>query len=1212
MTPKDSLDSFEQDLEGLLHGLDARLGADDGAPELPADAAVRFELGPQLGRGGFGVVHEAWDRTSSRACALKILPTAGLTPEQLARIKREYRAGRRLDHPNVVRTWDLFEGDRSWAFSMELLDGSLRGRIADGPLPFETAAHVVLEVLAGLDHAHAEHVVHRDLKPDNILLGPPEVPGGPLTAKLADFGIARFSELGEDPALRGVTGTPAYMPPEALTEGRFDPRGDLYALALILLEACTGTHPLGPLDSRDWPRRHQELSPVRPVDMPDAVWTLVQRMLAHDPGDRPRHAAEVYDVLAAVVPPRPDRRPLRGASYLAAPPLIGRDDALAHARDWLDHRLLADAPDGAAVLVVSGEAGMGKSRLLAALLRAAPPATVLHGRGRAGHDRPFAALSGVLGHLRAWDAGGGSPDALLGTVDGATAATVVLDRVVTGATFEPATDDRRVHAVTAQRAFQRRQVDALLEATHDHPLLVVVEDLHACDEASLELLLGFAQALAAQPTRGALVLTTRPPASGSPADELLARLTEAGHAERCVLGPLDRAATARLVTALLMDEGRGASLADTLHDDAATPLLLIQTLHLLLARGALHGDGPLDTGSLPRTVQQVVGERVARLSAVAKELLAQGAVLGAEISVAELAACLQVAPIDLLDPLDEAERGGVIGQRPGSSDTYQFVHDAVREALVAGLGGAARALHRRAWEGLVRLHGEDDAAAARIATHAAASGDGRVAWRWGTRAARAALDAHAFVASADLYALAVDAARQERIDPGVDVYRRQGDALLFSGRYDAAGVAYRAALAGLGPDDGDLRILLLGRLAEMEYRASRLTRAMEPLEALLPTLGGVPPEGADAGARAIAALERAVTEPDAPAALPRGSRPQAEVLVHTYRNLAEVSYYHRADATQYYFCEAARLSLGLGATSGAAQSLGLCAFAMAQSGRIDLAEQLAARAVTATEGCGDPVAEMTAKSCVAAVRLMSGRPADALPHSEAGWQVAQRVVEPLRVMTAAAIHVIVLSALGRGDEGAAVAAEMRRLGARYGYTRVHEMSYVAAAAAALASLRFEQVRTEASVAPFLETTGSYMLALQLRAYGAIADVFLGDPAAALPDALTWAERWASSGFASMVCNPDAYALLAGALAGPSRVPPDLRRRLDHRLAEGTVVAPLNRAKAPLFDAAAGAWRVATGDAAGRALLDDGHARALAKALHGDVALIVAARARLGL
>ena len=201
----------------------------------------RYRLGRRLGAGGFGSVHEAIDERLERWVAVKVIPAAGTAPE---RARREALAAGRLDHPGIVAIYDAGEEPGARYLVSELVEGeTLAALEAESALTDRDVLRIGLSLADALEHAHERGVVHRDLKPQNVL-----VPDRPRSwrgaAKLADFGIASLA--GDDPlTMTGdVVGTLAYMAPEQAAGKRVDERADLYSLSLVLYEALSGTNPV--------------------------------------------------------------------------------------------------------------------------------------------------------------------------------------------------------------------------------------------------------------------------------------------------------------------------------------------------------------------------------------------------------------------------------------------------------------------------------------------------------------------------------------------------------------------------------------------------------------------------------------------------------------------------------------------------------------------------------------------------------------------------------------------------------------------------------------------------------------------------------------------------------------------------------------------------------------------------------------------------------
>ena len=206
----------------------------------PSLALGRYRLGPRIGAGGFGTVYEARDERLGRAVAVKAIPSDGRADE---RARREAHAVARLDHPGIVSVFDAGEEDGSRFLVSELVRGATLAQLeAAGAVSDRDVLRIGLALADALAHAHERGVIHRDVKPQNVMV--PERPRSPYgAAKLTDFGVAHLA--GDEPLTRtgDVVGTLAYMAPEQAAGERVDERCDLYALGLVLYEALAGRQP---------------------------------------------------------------------------------------------------------------------------------------------------------------------------------------------------------------------------------------------------------------------------------------------------------------------------------------------------------------------------------------------------------------------------------------------------------------------------------------------------------------------------------------------------------------------------------------------------------------------------------------------------------------------------------------------------------------------------------------------------------------------------------------------------------------------------------------------------------------------------------------------------------------------------------------------------------------------------------------------------------
>ena len=265
--------------------------------------ARRYEIRGVLGMGGMGVVYRAWDAELGEAVAIKTLKAEALLaePAALERFKQEIRLARKITHRNVVRTHDLGEVDGLYFITMEFVEGqSLKHLIqARGSLPVNVVLTVGKQLCRALEVAHEQGVIHRDIKPQNMIVEPSG------TLKVMDFGIARLATRKEGMTQAGMAvGTPEYMAPEQLLGQEVDFRTDLYAAGAVLFESLTGRTPFVADTPVTLIAKQLEGTPPSPqslnADVPDALAAVVLRALSKTPGDRPQSATELYAALDAI------------------------------------------------------------------------------------------------------------------------------------------------------------------------------------------------------------------------------------------------------------------------------------------------------------------------------------------------------------------------------------------------------------------------------------------------------------------------------------------------------------------------------------------------------------------------------------------------------------------------------------------------------------------------------------------------------------------------------------------------------------------------------------------------------------------------------------------------------------------------------------------------------------------------------------------------
>jgi serine/threonine-protein kinase len=280
----------------------------------------RYLLEAEVASGGMGAVWRARDQVLGRPVAVKVLhDRLARDPDLLERFRLEAIAAARLSHPNVVRVFDTGIDDGVCFIVMELFEGAtLESILLDqGPLPGSDAVRVVRSVLHGLAHAHRQGVIHRDVKPGNVLIDPSGL------VKVTDFGIAKAAFAASDLTTTGqLLGTARYLAPEQVAGEGVDHRADLYACGVVLYESLTGRPPFegGSHIATATMRLTQEPPPpgsLRP-GIPRRLETATMQALARDPDHRFQSADEMSSALDRTVPG--ERSAMRPEPLTAPPP----------------------------------------------------------------------------------------------------------------------------------------------------------------------------------------------------------------------------------------------------------------------------------------------------------------------------------------------------------------------------------------------------------------------------------------------------------------------------------------------------------------------------------------------------------------------------------------------------------------------------------------------------------------------------------------------------------------------------------------------------------------------------------------------------------------------------------------------------------------------------------------------------------------------------
>jgi eukaryotic-like serine/threonine-protein kinase len=353
----------------------------------------RYRVKRTLGQGGMAAVYQAHDAELDRPVAIKVLAEHLASDEAFReRFLREARMAAKLSHPNVVHVYDQGQEDGRPFIVMEYVEGvTLADELRrNGPLPPARVVDLALQICGGLEHAHASGLVHRDVKPGNLLL---RADG---TVKIADFGIARAAQATRLTQIGSVLGTAAYLAPEQASAEPVTAAADIYSLGCVLYELLTGRTPyvFETLPELVVKQREEQITPIRELrsEVPPELEAAVMHCLARNPDYRPASAAALAQELAAGSPEPPTEAlpsptgvratdvatvPLAQAPSTARMPrarVPRRDFALPRSGPWLAFGAVAALVVVILFFALSSENGGGEQPAETPAVEPVPPA----------------------------------------------------------------------------------------------------------------------------------------------------------------------------------------------------------------------------------------------------------------------------------------------------------------------------------------------------------------------------------------------------------------------------------------------------------------------------------------------------------------------------------------------------------------------------------------------------------------------------------------------------------------------------------------------------------------------------------------------------------------------------------------------------------------------------------------------------------------------
>lgn len=645
--------------------------------------ANRYRIVSLLGQGGMGTVYEVYDQVRQENCALKLLSQKLNTEEALLQFKQEFWFMTRLQHPNIIQVheYGVLE-DKTPYITMEIVPGQELGEV--GILEPEAFYPVLMQAARALGFIHSRQLVHSDIKPENLRIKPDG------SVKLMDFGL--MQPLGTR-STGQLTGTIAYMPPEVPQRGLFTEASDIYSLGVLAFELLTGQQPFGGETVLDVVKAHisEPVPLIRTLkpELPEALQTLIGKMLAKSPEDRPQNTAELLEELAELsgLDSGLDTETEK-TSYLSSHVLVARDQELGHLRQALE----ALQSQSARGVLIGAPAGVGKSRLIEEFkiqvqLSELPFCQgICTSQGMSSYEPLVQALNQVLPHS--------PPEILLqhGPILAHLLPRLQEQGIRPQANFDPKNQKVTLfeHLVEWLRALGQRQ-----------PLVIFVDDLHWADMATLEL---FAYSMRELQDSSILLL-------GSfrddelPANSPLWQLPEEEVSSYLKLAPFTPEQTAELIQKMLRDVHFPPEFITYFYGATSGNAFFIrEMLRYLMEENLIrqrHGKWLVPDNytewELPASIGDTIKHRLKRLSPAAVHLIEKIAVVGKRISF-PLLQNLYAREEGLFDLLEELIERQFLLREP---EDFVFPHDRVRETLYQNLEAESRReIHQQVGEWL--------------------------------------------------------------------------------------------------------------------------------------------------------------------------------------------------------------------------------------------------------------------------------------------------------------------------------------------------------------------------------------------------------------------------------------------------------------------------------------------------------------------------------
>jgi serine/threonine protein kinase/tetratricopeptide (TPR) repeat protein len=659
--------------------------------------AGRYEIVSKIGAGGMGIVFKARDHKENRIVAVKILKESLTSEKHTKRFNREFRVLANMDHQNIVSVSDYGTHGGSNFFVMEFIDGKNFGKLCstypNGIMDFETLINYVSQICYALSHIHANGVIHRDLKPGNIMITDDK------KAILMDFGLVKSNEFSATLTMEDeIVGTISYMSPEQAQGLTVNYNADLYSLGVILYQATTGRRPFLGNSPISIIYKHINETPEKPCkinpNIPSRLEEIILQLLEKDQTKRYQFAEEVnWDIISLsqsseTVTLDYKRGVESSQKLLLTSPTVGRIKILSKIRLLIDNL----SKNKSNTICISGDPGIGKSRILNEIAAYCRIKDIPMLRGFCSEDNPlpYAPFIQIIKSIFQEKS-----EYILSHLSAIQAQAII--NLVPELTTNPAFKSRNIQPSDDPTSAGLKKI-ILYEAVFklftlyldEKPFLFSIDDLHWIDVASLELIQFFQDKKEEYSFLFVEAHRSEELSESEEIREILKDLATSTNAFTLHLEPLDEENIKMMIKYILAKGEISPGVVELLKDKSGgNPLFIEQILKDYIEESVIYREAgkwqtmrDTEELSIPGNIQQIVLRRFTNLDETQREVISYAAIIGNRFDFDLLKTITEQDEENLLDILDEMVRLKIIQEiEIFGEDMYAFGQNFIREVL---------------------------------------------------------------------------------------------------------------------------------------------------------------------------------------------------------------------------------------------------------------------------------------------------------------------------------------------------------------------------------------------------------------------------------------------------------------------------------------------------------------------------------------------------